>query len=454
MEKVLCLIIQMRKELAVVGKVFLYNMKKATLILFAFFLCNLINGQKQVVEKNYTSEYDELYKEVSINSGKPIFVVVYASNSYPNDSLIAVREFNELKKNFKNCNFYFLQSKGKINFNNSAKQKLLFDDPYDSPEKVVYWDGKKESQVVEYDYLIESSEFFSDYFEESKTSSYAIAYKNTIKEYKQQFVWKPNSNSRELSNKYIKSVLFEQLYLSKEFSQFLNLDFKGVKKLVIDSNLNDAKNPWQEIYFNTEGLPTKAIVSTDDSDGKKSTVLFEYKDNLLSKITVSYKTEDNETYEYFTDFYYSNDNLITADDLRIEFYTLTNGFLTYKSYYMNTRNLDFLIDTYQLTAKNRLEFKESSGLNNLIISFNAAENFFPVTNILRPEETGDSKYVSVLTKTDDLNYAISLKNKVYRKIKYINKNLISEVLLIDPDDIGKTKNLKQYKFEFKYEYYK
>src|SRR6187551_1182470 len=108
----------MRIELADVEKVFRFKMLKKIVIIAVFLFCNFSIAQNQYIEKTYSTEYDEGCIEVSINNGKPVFVVVYINNSTPNDSLIAVREFNELKKNFKEASFYFLRKKGKIKLNN------------------------------------------------------------------------------------------------------------------------------------------------------------------------------------------------------------------------------------------------------------------------------------------------------------------------------------------------
>jgi hypothetical protein len=224
--------------------------------------------------------------------------------------------------------------------------------------------------------------------------------------------------------------------------------------LTINSNLKNTKNPWQEIYFNKEGLPTKAIVSKEHSDETKIAVNYEYKDNLLSKVTISYKNNGAEESKYYTNIYYSDKKLILFNDSRIIVYTLNSGFLTYKSYYKNETNFDFLIDTYNLTGNNELKYTESSGLNNNTTVFKNTESFLPVIHTIRPEGDEYHKQVSVLKKIDDLNYAVTSKDVAYIKIKYFNKNLISEVLLIDPDDISKNKKMNQYKFDFKYEYYK
>lgn len=426
-------------------------MVKKICTIFVLFLCAFSIAQKQVVEKTYNTEYDDNCKELTISEGKPIFIVVCINNGFPNDSLIAVREFKELKKNFIGSNFYLLEKKGKLKFKNLTKQILSYDEVNDSYEKIIYWDGKKGSEAVEYDNLIRSSEYFSEILDEDKTSSYIQDYNNKINDFNEKLIWSPNENSRKLSDKYIKNILFNQLYLSGDYSDFLNFDLKGVKKLVVNSNLEGTKNPWQEISFNKEGLPTSATVTSDDSDGKKSKITYLYKDNLLSKVTVSYENYEGEVYEYFTDIYYSDGNLIVADDLRVIFYSLKSDFLVYKSYYMSERTYDFLIDTYDFIAANKLKYTENNHLNNRILEFNSKENFFPITDVLRPDS---DNYTSVLTKINDLNFDVTRKNVTFKKIKYLNKGLISEVLLIDPDDISRDKDLKQYKFEYKYEYYK
>ena len=87
-------------------------MKKALTIIVILF-CNLNIAQNRFLEKKYNTEHDDNCLEITINPGKPIFVVVYINNSTPNDSLVAVREYNELQKNFKDSNVYFLTKKGK-----------------------------------------------------------------------------------------------------------------------------------------------------------------------------------------------------------------------------------------------------------------------------------------------------------------------------------------------------
>ena len=444
----------MQIELADVEKVFHYKMIKKIVLIAVLLFCNFSIAQKQFIEKTYNTEYDEGCLEVGINTGKPVFFMVYVNNSQPNDSLIAVREFNELKKNFKEANFYFLSKKGKIKLNNTSKENLNFDEINESYEKVIYWDGKKESELTEYKSIIKSSEYFSKILKVNKTSSYINDYNSQINSFNKQRVWEPDEHSEKLSNKYLKFFLFEQLKVIGDFSEFLNLDFKGVEKLTIKSNLEKIKNPWQEIYFNREGLPTKAIVSKDHSDETKITVNYEYKDNLLSKITVSYKNSGAEESKYYTNFYYSDKKLVVVNDSRIIVYALNSGFLTYKSYYMHETNFDFLIDTYNLNGSNELKYTESGGLNNNTMVFKNKESFLPVIYTIRPEGDEYHKQVSVLKKINDLNYTVTSKDVAYIKIKYSNKNLISEVLLIDPDEISKNKKMNQYKFDFKYDYYK
>lgn len=423
-------------------------------MLIVVLISNLSIAQKQFIEKSYNTVYENDCKEITINTGKPVFVVIHISNFTPNDSLIALREYNELKKNFKECNFYFLQKKGKIKLNNSSKQILDLDEVNSSYEKIIYWKGKKDSDFLEYDKLVQSSEFFSEHLKKNKKSSYIDNYNAQIYDLRKQLVWEPNESSKTLSDKYILNSVFNQLRIFDNLAEFLNLDFKGVKKLVVNSSDKRIKNPWQEIFFNKQGLPTNSIITSDDSDGKKGTVIYEYKDDLLSKITVTFKDNDGEKYEYSSDFYYFDSKLIVVGNSGVMFYTLNLGFLTFKNYYPDETNFDFLIDTYNVTNTNELKYIQSSGLNNYTISFNSIDKKLPVVYTLRPEAKERNRIVSVLNKIDNLNYTVTSKNIVYKKIKYFNKNLISEVLLADPDDISKNKKLNQTKFDFKYEYYK
>ena len=75
-------------------------MIKKVILFIVLFFCNFVLSQKQITEKLYNTEYYNDCNEVSINIGKAVFIVVYINNGHPNDSLIAVREFKELKKNY------------------------------------------------------------------------------------------------------------------------------------------------------------------------------------------------------------------------------------------------------------------------------------------------------------------------------------------------------------------
>lgn len=428
-------------------------MIKKVILFIVLFFCNFVLSQKQITEKLYNTEYYNDCNEVSINIGKAIFIVVYINNGHPNDSLIAVREFKELKKNFKSANFYFLQKNGKIKINNQSKTVLNFDEVNENHQKIIFWDGKKESDVVEYENIVNGTEFFSEALNQNGTSSYIENYNKTKDSIFELMAWKPNENSKKLSDKYMKNKILEHFNVFDDFSEFLNFDVKGVKRLVVNSNMKGYKNPWIEMWFNENGLPTKSIVTSDDSDHKKGQIDFEYTDGLISKTTVKYQYDDEE-YEHSSEIYYSNNYLIVSEHERVVFYYLNSDFLNFKSYYFNSSNFDFLIDTYKLTNTNQIEYKEFGGMNNSIIKFNKKDDFYPVVYTIRPEEDEHNKYVATLTKVSDLDYKVSSKNVAFLKINYLTKNLIKEVFIIDPDDISKDKKINQNKFDFNYEYFK
>ena len=177
-------------------------MIKKVIVFIVLFFCNFVLSQKQITEKLYNTEYYNDCNEVSINIGKAVFIVVYINNGHPNDSLIAVREFKELKKNFKSANFYFLQKNGKIKINNQSKTVLNFDEVNENHQKIIFWDGKKESDVVEYENIVNGTEFFSEALNQNGTSSYIENYNKTKDSIFELMAWKPNENSNKLSDKF------------------------------------------------------------------------------------------------------------------------------------------------------------------------------------------------------------------------------------------------------------
>lgn len=210
-------------------------MKKVVLFLI-FIICNFCFAQKEITIKNYNTEYDKNCKEITIDGGKPVFIVVCIDNGNSNDSLVGDRELNELKRNFNECNFYYLGLKGKIIIKNSSKETVNFDEVYGSHKKIIYWNGKNESALEVYDKLIESSEYFSKILGLNKVSKYIQAFNNEKNNLKSQLVWNPDVNSKILSDRYTQIFLFNFLTLLGRFEDFFKVNFKGVKKLTIKIN--------------------------------------------------------------------------------------------------------------------------------------------------------------------------------------------------------------------------
>ena len=156
--------------------------------------------------------------------------------------------------------------------------------------------------------------------------------------------------------------------------------------------------------------------------------------------------------EDITNIYYNKGNLITDDELRYVYYSLNSGFLEYKSYYADDRTFEYLTDVLNFKAPNKLIFTEFSGLNNSITTFTNKDNFFPIVYNLRPEKNDDSEVTDTITKIDDLNYVCLSKKLPVTKIKYLNKDLMSEFIFIRYDSNDKEK--ERFKFDFNYEYYK
>ena len=425
---------------------------KIYLILIFILQFFVTNAQKsnQVIESDRLEEYDTKLTDVQIKSGKPIFVVVYISSSNPNELLMAEREIKELKKNFKNAYVYFLNKAGKLKIDNLERKTFDFDESNQDYKSIIYWNGKKESQIVEYENLIKSSEFFSESLNLKQTSSYINEFQARKDSIKSQMIWNPDKNSKNLSDKYIKNFIFQQMKVIEDHAEFLNFDFKGVKKLKINSNLKGVGNPWQEIYFDNNGYPEKAEITSDNSDAAKGNIKFEYKDDLISKIIISFKgQDDNEPYVTAIDYYYFNGRLIENHNV-IKFYYLNNDFLNFKSFYFYEENFEMLIDTFGFKEPNNLEYVQSGNLNNFKLTFNKKNDFFPITKILRPKS---DNLIKTLLKISNLSFVEKSGKFDILKINYLNEKLIKEVLFIDPDDLKKDKKINK-KFDFIYEYYK
>ena len=443
----------MRVELAVVVKVFHYNMKNYLILLFLI-IVEICSAQKniQITQlKRYDKIYDEKYNDITVQIGKPVFIVVYITNNSIVDTTLVEREIKELKSNFKNTSTYRFYQKGKLIFNNSSKKNFSLDELNETYSKIFYWNGKKDSDVIEYDKIIKSSEYFSEYTGNVLKSSYIINHQKKKDSIKNELIWNPNNNSKILSNKYIKKFLFLQMKVLEHYDEFFDFDFKTVKKITINTDFKELKNPWQEIYFNKNGLPNYSIISSDDKEHSKGKVTFEYKDNLISKITISFKSAQYGVYEDIKNIYYNNEKLIVADDLRVNFYKLKSDFLNYESFYSDNENYTYLIDSYRLENNNVLSFIESGWLNNFKTKFNQLDNFFPLTNTLRPHS---DNLISTISKIDDLNYSSKVNKVEVLKIKYLNKNLIKEIIFKKADDLKYDKKVDQHKFEFLYENYK
>ena len=208
----------------------------------------------------------------------------------------------------------------------------------------------------------------------------------------------------------------------------------------------------RKIFFNKKGYPTKAIITNNNFGKSEVIVNIEYKDELISQI----KTKNINTknaFEEVTNIYFNKQNLITNNQSSFLFYSLNSLFLEYKGYYPIDRNYEFLTFQSEFKEPNKIFYKEFSGQNNSIIEFNSLNSFFPITYTINFEKGDDSKKTEVLSKSDNLNYLYTSNNLPNCKIRYLNKNLISEITIFKEYDANK-KIKDQYKFDFNYEYYK
>ena len=94
-----------------------------------------------------------------------------------------------------------------------SKTILNFDEVNENHQKIIFWDGKKESDVVEYENIVNGTEFFSEALNQNGTSSYIENYNKTKDSIFELMAWKPNENSNKLSDKYIKNTIEQQIII-------------------------------------------------------------------------------------------------------------------------------------------------------------------------------------------------------------------------------------------------
>jgi ribosomal protein S8 len=264
---------------------------------------------------------------------------------------------------------------------------------------------------------------------------------------KKQMVWKPDANSYKISESYTKQRLFEFLPGLNYLHHFLPFNTNNIKNLKITGRKSKTEKLTLNISFNKKGHITNCeSISTNDSNINKSIHTFEYKDNLLFRFSIqsSYNEEVNK--KTYNSCFYSKGKLIADNEYTKEFYKLKNDFLEYKGFYSDELNHKFI----KQTVKN-IDNKIIDDSDNYNIIFNEKNNFFPIKLTTK---NGKKDLSITYSNPSVLNYDAVLDDVTMLKIEYLNKDVIKQVLIIDPDDITKHKKINQYKFDFNYEYYK
>lgn len=399
------------------------------------------------IDGSYGIPDDELEK-FNFKKGRPVFVVINVQHSIPNDSLLAVRELNELKKNFAHlkANFFIVHNNSMLNFQNDSRQEYRLDDYNSQYQSVIFWDGKSSSDIYQFESIIQSSEAYSPQLDVHKTSSYVTEFnrkKEELSKYKNEII---NQNSAVVSKKYISNMFLAEVYYLKNEEHFFTADFKGVKKLSVKSNYKQFKNPVNEAEFDTNGNPVKLILQSDDSDGKKINIQFSYLSGALKKMVSSFSDEEGD-YKNEEELYYQDGNLyepFSDDGSYSKHFLNENGFLLSHSYFFDEYRYFTMED--ELTFKGKtLSYRDYGNLNNRDYTINSLQNFFPVKIAVR-----DEHFYEIQKKS--ANEFLITSDESITRVSLNEKGLISKVIMenLEMEDESKPMDLI---FEYFYEYY-
>ncbi|SMC32758.1 hypothetical protein [Moheibacter sediminis] len=405
-----------------------------------------VDAADYTIDGSYGMPQDELEK-FNFKKGEPVFVIVNVQHSIPNDSLLAVRELHELKKNFAHlkANFFIVHKNAVLDFQNDSQQEYRLDDYNTQYQSVIFWDGKANSDVYQFESIIQSSEAYSPQLGIDKTSSYVAEFnqkKKELSKYKNETV---NQNSAATSKKYISNLFLAEVYYLKNEEHFFTADFKGVKKLTVKSNYKKFKNPVNEAEFDLNGNPTKLILQSDDIDGKKIHLEFSYLSGALKKLVSTYAGEDGKSRNQ-GEFYYQDGNMydVHSEESLTKYHLNENGFLLNHGYYFDESRYFILED--HLTFKGKiLSYRDYGNLNNRDYTINSLQNFFPVKIAVRNEHFYEIQKKSA-------NEFLINSDESTTKVLLNEKGLISKVIMenLEMDRESKPMDLI---FEYFYEYY-
>lgn len=398
-------------------------------------------------EDGYYAIPEEDLQKYNFEKGKPVFIVVNIQHSNPNDSLLAVRELKELQKNFKemNAKFVGIHNNSVVKFENKAKEEYRFDNYNEQYQSVVFWDGKAGSDVYEFKSIIQASEAYSPQLNLNKTSSYADEFfkkKEELWKFKNETI---NQNSKAVSQKYISNLFLSNVYNLKNDEHFFSADFKGVKRLTVKSNYKKFKNPVNEAEFDKDGNPTKLILQSDDSDGKKINIEFSYLSGALKKMVSKFSDEDG-MYSSTDEYFYQDGTMFenSDEDSFNKYHINENGFLLSHSYYFDENRFFNIEDELSFKGK-MLSYRDYGNLNNLDYTINSLQDYFPVKVKLREDLFYEIKKISQNEFSITSDYSTT-------KVLLNEKGKISKVIMENLELEGESK-AKDLIFEYFYEYY-
>lgn len=346
------------------------------------FLCAAQTSIVNLVSDNnieyYTNVQSRTFKE-----GKPVFIVLNIQTSNPNLSIIAKREVEELKKNFGSIKpeVLLVEQYTMFNFENKAKTKMKFNKVNEDYQMVLFWDGKNKSVPIQHNKIVKSSEAFSSKLGKEQESAYVQEYQDIKKEFANHFKEEINSKSQEISNLVTKEFIKNLLLKDDQFSALFPMDFNGLKKLTLTSNIPGYKNPYAELWLDSNGLPNKLLIHTNDKNPYKSEFYFCYDKGLLKEIEM--KTDESaDKFRKIKEYKYKGDKMYTVDKSSVTEYYAKDNFLCSKTSFFNDDLFTEHVSELKLEGS-VLKYQDFNQKNSYFLKLNSKTDFFPATGQLR-----------------------------------------------------------------------
>lgn len=397
-------------------------MRKQIFFLLVFLPLFLLS-QAKISGGNHLDKY-------LVNGGSPIFVVINNSGVVNLDEYFE-REKDELEKNFKDINAraVFVETNVVVLKNKDTK-KLDFSDSNDTG-KVIFWDGKVDSEPIIYDGFLKSTEHFSEIFGTPKASSYFTDFYKKQEDLRKIEPEKITKNSEKLSKKVVEKMLIDILFFTKRGqSNLINFDIKGlksVKSIALGPQLKDRE---LEILFDRNGNATEIKMK----GGRQFKI--DYKNGVLSKMTIG---------ENVTEFFFNDNKLKEVSDA-VKVYELKNDFLLYKtqSFYDDFYAQGWREVSYE---NKKISYKENGGLNDTDYLINSEQNIFPAKIHYY---SSDEDFVMEMLKDNVIRKMNVNQTKGDQALYYLNSQNQIEKFSYTKEGNDK---LEEYSIKYEYEYY-